>query len=681
MGRVWGGLVAFVPLAALAQQPPETVVVTATRTPQPALEVPASIDRVSGDQIRDLRQQVNLSESLGAVPGITVQNRQNYAQDLQIQSRGFGARSTFGVRGIRLIADGIPATMPDGQGQAATFALGSADHIEVLRGPFSVLYGASSGGVITLETMDGPEVPTGEADLLLGSYRTWRAALKFGGQWGDVNALGDLSRFESDGYREHSWVRRDLFNAKLTDGPLTLVANSIRQPNTQDPLGLTRAQVEQDPRQATPQAVQFNTQKSVSQDQLGGTLRERLGGGRVEAMLYVGQRAVQQYLAIPLATQLAPTHSGGIVDLDRNYGGGALRWFRTFGTVGFAAGAEYDVMYERRRGFINNNGVIGALKRDEDNTVTGTGYYAQAEWKPTDRWSLVAGARYSRVAFKSNDYFIVPGNPNDSGSRTYSATTPTAGLSFRVMPNLSLYGTVGRGFETPTFLELAYRNSGSGLNFDLNASTSRHAEVGVKALAPGWGRVNAALFDIVTQNEIVVDRNSGGRATFKNVGHTDRKGFELGGETLLKGPWQLRGAYTFLNATFREGFTTSITTTPAQVPVPAGTTLPGVPKNQAYGELRYRREPFQASVEVLHRSSVPVNDPNTDFADPFTVWNLAAGLVQQRGRLRLSEFVRVDNVGDRNYVGSVIVNETNFRYFEPAPRRNMSAGIQASLQF
>src|ERR1043166_3419853 len=240
MGRVWGGLVAFVPLAALAQEPPETVVVTATRTPQPALEVPASIDRVSGDQIRDLRQQVNLSESLGAVPGITVQNRQNYAQDLQIQSRGFGARSTFGVRGIRLITDGIPATMPDGQGQAATFALGTADHIEVLRGPFSTLYGNSAGGVIAIDTMDGPEVPTGEADVLFGSYRTWRSALKFGGQWGAGNGIGDVSRFETDGYRQHSSATRDLFNGKLKSGDWTVVANSIRQPQTQDPLGLTR---------------------------------------------------------------------------------------------------------------------------------------------------------------------------------------------------------------------------------------------------------------------------------------------------------------------------------------------------------------------------------------------------------------------------------------------------------
>jgi iron complex outermembrane receptor protein len=181
-------LVALAPALAGAQE--DAVVVTATRAPQPSLQVPASIDRIEADEIREGRPQVNLSESLGRVPGIVVQNRQNYAQDLQISSRGFGARSTFGVRGIRLIADGIPATMPDGQGQAATFSLSSAERIEVLRGPFSALYGNASGGVIAIETRDGPATPTGEASLLAGSYDTWRAGLLFGGQWGPLNAIG-----------------------------------------------------------------------------------------------------------------------------------------------------------------------------------------------------------------------------------------------------------------------------------------------------------------------------------------------------------------------------------------------------------------------------------------------------------------------------------------------------------
>src|SRR4051812_40085231 len=193
----------------------EGVVVSATRVPQPSLEIPASVDRLYGDELREGRPQVNLSESLGRVPGITVQNRQNYAQDLQVQSRGFGARSTFGVRGIRMHADGIPATMPDGQGQAGNFDLGSARSIEVLRGPFSTLYGASAGGVILVETEEGAEVPTLEPSVLFGSYGTYREATKVGGTWGALNGIGDLSRFHTDGYRDHSAATRDLANGKL----------------------------------------------------------------------------------------------------------------------------------------------------------------------------------------------------------------------------------------------------------------------------------------------------------------------------------------------------------------------------------------------------------------------------------------------------------------------------------
>src|SRR5438094_2005021 len=679
MRRILGALALGACTPAFAQV--ETVVVTATRSPQSTLEIPASIDRIYGDEIREGRAQVNLSESLGRVPGIAVQNRQNYAQDLQIQSRGFGARSTFGVRGIRLIADGIPATMPDGQGQAATFALGTAERIEVLRGPFSALYGNASGGVIVVDTMDGPDTPMAEVDVLGGSYGTWRGSLKVGGQFGAVNAIGDLSRFQTDGYRAHSAATRDHFNGKLKYGDLTVVANSLRQPDTQDPLGLTRAQLEQDPRQATPQAIQFNTKKTISQDQVGGTYKQHLGDGRGEAMFYLGQRQVEQLLAIPVATQNGATHSGGVVNLDRSYGGGALRWFTNLAAVRLSLGAEYDAMYERRKGFINNNGIIGSLKRDENNTVNSTALYTQAEWKFAERWALHGGARHTRVNFYSNDYFIAPGNPNDSGERGHRATTPVAGIVFRATEPISSYGNVGRGFETPTFVEIAYRNGGSGLNFGLDASRSRHTELGVKNVVPTWVRWNAALFNVVTSNEIVVDTNSGGRAIFKNVGHTDRKGFELGAETLLPGRFQLRAAYTRLDATFREGFVTSITTTTATVNVPAGATLPGVARNQLYGELRYRQAPFHASLEGLHRSSVPVNDPNTDFADGFTVWNLAAGLEQRRGQWRVSEFARIDNLANRNYVGSVIVNETNFRYFEPAPRRNKSIGVQASVTF
>jgi iron complex outermembrane recepter protein len=671
-------LVSAAPRVALAQG---EVVVTATRVDQPSLEIPASIDRVYAEEIREGRLQVNLSESLGRVPGITVLNRQNYAQDLQISSRGFGARSTFGVRGIRLIADGIPASMPDGQGQASTFDLGSAERIEVLRGPFSSLYGNAAGGVINVVTEDGPAIPSLEMGLYGGNYDTWRGALKFGGQWGALNAVGDASRFSTDGYRDHSAALRDQLNAKgriaLGDaGKLTLVATSLRQPDTQDPLGLTAAQVAQNPRQVVPQAIQFDTRKTIEHDQAGATFEHAFSAQhRLQASGWLGTRFVEQYLAFQGSTPA--TTSGGVVNLDREFGGGALRWFGELALAGrplrLSLGVEHERMAERRRGFENNNGVAGALRRDEDDTVSSTGTYAQAEWKLGERWSAHLGVRSTQVSFESVDYYIAPGNPDDSGTKDYSATTPVAGLLFRLDPATSLYANFGRGFETPTFAELAYRNAGSGLNLALEAAESRHFEIGAKRVRAGAYRASVALFDIETENEIVTDQSSGGRTTFRNAGRTQRRGIEIGAELLRPGPVEARAAYTYLDAAFEGGFGA----------IAAGNMLPGVPKHQFYAEGAWRYAPagVRVAAEFLYRSEVAVNDINSQFAGSYGVLNLVFGLEQRGARWRLHEFLRIDNVGDRNYIGSVVVNDANGRYYEPAPQRSILVGLQASLQF
>jgi iron complex outermembrane receptor protein len=693
---------ALAPLAADAQlKPPppkdvalEEVVVTATRIEERSFDLPVSIDRVDRSVIREDRPQVNLSESLNRVPGVVVQNRQNYAQDLQISSRGFGGRSTFGVRGLRLIADGIPATMPDGQGQAATFNLGSADRIEVLRGPFSSMYGNAAGGVIQIFTADGPPEPTLSGGFFAGSYDTWKLGAQFGGTSDRLNYIGDVSRFQTDGYRDHSFARRDQLNAKVkydlgNRGVLTMIVNSLDQPETQDPLGLTGAQVAQNRRQAGTGAVDFNTRKSIAQTQAGLTYGLDVSASdRLEARAYSGDRQVTQYLAIPLATQAAATHSGGVVDLDRGYGGAGLRWTHLAelgGTpLSASAGIDYDRQAERRTGFINNLGVVGALKRFEDDTVSNTDLYAQLEWQFAPRWNLLAGLRHSRVEFESVDYFIAPGNPNDSGSIAYSKTTPAAGLTFKLSPAVNLYGNLGRGFETPTFAELAYRADGTtGLNFALRPATSKHAEIGAKAKIGESMRVNAALFRIDVTDEIVVNTNAGGRSTFKNAPGTRRDGFELAWNGRFLYGFEAAVAYTYLDATFTQPFTTVISTPSIPVTVNAGSRLPGVPPQTLYGELIWRYAPagFHAGVELRHNGKVYVNDPNTEAAGAYTVWNLRAGFEQRGRNWRIAEFVRVDNVSDKQYIGSVIVSEANNRFYEPAPGRNYLVGVQASLQF
>jgi iron complex outermembrane receptor protein len=381
--------------------------------------------------------------------------------------------------------------MPDGQAQAASFDLSSAERIEVMRGPFSTLYGNAAGGVIQLFTADGPPEPTLSGSVFAGSYNTYKGDLQFGGQARNLNYMLDASRFHTDGYRDHSTATRDQTNSKfkmpLQAGVVTMVVNTLDQPETQDPLGLTRAQVIANPRQADQSAYTFNTRKSVRQNQAGLVYDLNVGSAdSVQARTYIGDRQVTQFLAIPLAAQSAASSAGGVVDLDRGYEGMGIRWSHKFvegeRPLTFTSGFDYDRMAENRRGYINNNGLAGALKRNEDDVVTNSDVFGQLEWKFAPRWSLITGLRYSRVAFNSKDYFITPGNPDDSGSISFSKTTPVAGVMFQASPTVHLYGNVGRGFETPTFAELAYRPGGAtGLNFALTPSTSLHKEVGVKA--------------------------------------------------------------------------------------------------------------------------------------------------------------------------------------------------------
>ncbi len=670
------------------------VVVSATRGEQRSFDAPASIQGVTQETLREAGPQINLSESLNRVPGVVVLNRQNYAQDLQLSIRGFGARSTFGIRGVRLLVDGIPATIPDGQGQASTISLPSAARIEVLRGPLAQLYGNAAGGVVQVFTRDGPAQPELGADAWFGSYGTRRYGLSGGGQAGALNYYADYSTFETDGYRAHGAAERKQLNAKLRydlspSTRFTLVGNFFDQPTSQDPAGLSRAQLTADRRQAGTNAIAQNAGKSVSQNQLGLVAEHAINAdNRFTARVYYGQRELDSRLTVPLGAQQANTSAGGIIKLDRDYAGVGLQYSNRTrlaqGVLTSTVGIDYDRAKDARLGYINNAGVQGALKRDEDNTFSSFDYFAQLAWAINPDWTLTGGVRRSTVKFEVDDRFIqagTPVNPNDSGSVDYSATNPVLGITRHLSESVNLYANVGRGFETPTFTEIAYRNGGSGPNFLLAASRSNHAEVGVKARLGPDHRIDLALFTIRTDDELVVETNSGGRSTFKNAGRTQRDGVELSYTGRLSRDFTTLVALTTLNARFKDSFTGS------SGAVAAGNKLPGVPDRFLYGELAWRPAMsgwltgLNAGIELVHAGKLYVNDTNSDSAAGYTIFNLRAGLEQRVGAWRFREFVRLDNVGDRDYVASVIVNDANGRYFEPAPGRTWLLGVSAAYTF
>ncbi|WP_064145534.1 TonB-dependent receptor PqqU, partial [Klebsiella pneumoniae] len=662
----------LLPLIAAAQAADEqTMVVTAAPTTVSELDTPAAVSVVNGDEMRQAAPRVNLSESLGAVPGLQVQNRQNYAQDLQLSIRGFGSRSTYGVRGLRIYVDGIPATMPDGQGQTSNIDIGSVDTIEVLRGPFSALYGNSSGGVINVTSQTGTQPPTVEASSYYGSFGTWHYGMKATGAVGDGSHAGDVdytvstNRFTTHGYRDHSGARKNLANARLgvrinDVSKLTLLLNSV-DIKANDAGGLTADEWRDNPRQS-PRGDQYNTRKNTRQTQAGLRYERQLSAqDDLSVMMYAGERETTQFQSIPRAPQLKPSHAGGVIDLTRHYQGIDTRLTHRgelLVPVTLTAGLDYENMSERRKGYENfvmvngapQYGEQGALRRNERNLMWNVDPYLQTQWQLTDKLSLDAGVRYSSVWFDSNDYYITPGNGDDSGDASYHKWLPAGSLKYALTDAWNVYLSAGRGFETPTINELSYRSDNqSGLNFGLKPSTNDTVEIGSKTRI-GNGLFTAALFQTNTDNEIVVDSSSGGRTSYKNAGKTRRQGMELGLDQQFGESWRLKAAWTWLDATYRTNVCDDASCN--------GNRIPGIARNMGYASFGYQPEQgWYAGSDIRYMSDIMANDENTAKAPSWTVVGLTTGYKWSYGRMDMDLFGRIDNLFDREYVGSVIVNE------------------------
>ncbi|HBV4904396.1 TPA: TonB-dependent receptor [Klebsiella pneumoniae] len=686
----------LLPLIAAAQAADEqTMVVTAAPTTVSELDTPAAVSVVNGDEMRQAAPRVNLSESLGAVPGLQVQNRQNYAQDLQLSIRGFGSRSTYGVRGLRIYVDGIPATMPDGQGQTSNIDIGSVDTIEVLRGPFSALYGNSSGGVINVTSQTGTQPPTVEASSYYGSFGTWHYGMKATGAVGDGSHAGDVdytvstNRFTTHGYRDHSGARKNLANARLgvrinDVSKLTLLLNSV-DIKANDAGGLTADEWRDNPRQS-PRGDQYNTRKNTRQTQAGLRYERQLSAqDDLSVMMYAGERETTQFQSIPRAPQLKPSHAGGVIDLTRHYQGIDTRLTHRgelLVPVTLTAGLDYENMSERRKGYENfvmvngapQYGEQGALRRNERNLMWNVDPYLQTQWQLTDKLSLDAGVRYSSVWFDSNDYYITPGNGDDSGDASYHKWLPAGSLKYALTDAWNVYLSAGRGFETPTINELSYRSDNqSGLNFGLKPSTNDTVEIGSKTRI-GNGLFTAALFQTNTDNEIVVDSSSGGRTSYKNAGKTRRQGMELGLDQQFGESWRLKAAWTWLDATYRTNVCDDAGCN--------GNRIPGIARNMGYASFGYQPEQgWYAGSDIRYMSDIMANDENTAKAPSWTVVGLTTGYKWSYGRMDMDLFGRIDNLFDREYVGSVIVNESNGRYYEPAPGRNYGIGLNLAWRF
>ena len=667
----------------------DEVVVSASRTGQRSFDAPAAIQLIDRATIENAGPQVNLSESLNRVPGLTILNRQNYAQDLQVSIRGFGARSAFGIRGIRLLIDGIPATTPDGQGQGSSISLTSTDRIEVLRGPLAQMYGNSSGGVIQAFTRDAPAQPEFGAQYYVGAFGMHRADVQYAGRINDYGLVADYSTFGTNGYRANSKTERKQFNGKLSfdvheSTHVNVVVNQFDMPLAQDPVGLTAAQMAANPEQAGTNAISRGVRKEVRQNQIGSALVHTIDTNRsVSARAYYGTRDNVQYQAgIPPAT---PT--GAWVGLNRAYYGAGLQYnaqSRLGATpLTWVAGYEFDRSRETRQGGAAAVGVKTSTTRNEDNQAENSDFFAQATARVSDHVSVVAGLRYSTVRFSSDDDFL--GDGNGSGATSFSAASPVLGLTYHASDSLNLYANYGKGFESPTLAEVAYSGAGvPAFNTSVNASSSQHYEVGAKWAPSPRSRLDFAVFQIESKDEIVVASSTGGNSTFKNAPGTLRTGWELAGSTLLTPHVRAMVAASMVDATFSKTFTSGTTT------VASGNKIPGIPQSFLFSELLWSSQKMDnskkasalgshAGIEFIQAGRLIANDVNTASANGYATFNMKASHSWAMDSGSLTTYARIDNLTDQRYVGSVIVNQASSQFYEPAPGKNWTLGLRLVL--
>ena len=658
----------------------EEVVVFATRIPTGITDLPFAAGRVGKEEIQFARQQLGLDEALATIPGLFFQNRYNFAQDLRIAIRGFGARSNFGIRGIRIFADDIPLTLPDGQGSVDAIDLGSAERIEVIRGPFSAVYGAASGGVINIHTEDGPETPFVSGRLNLGSYGYRQVQAKTGGDNGPWNWLANVSTTRLDGYRDHSEYRSDLLNSKFryqfNDGSrLTLLISAVDQPEAQDPGGLNAGEVADDRRQAAPRNLLYNAGESLDQQTLGLTWHKDINENQV---LMLRTYHVSRDFNNRLPFDVNSNGQGGSVDLDRKFSGlgGNYRWTSDLGgdqpgdpggrTNQLVLGFEYDAQRDLRKRFANNQGTLGDLTTNQDEDVTTSAVYVEDAWDITGNLALTLGARYDDVDYEVTDRTGGGG----SGQADFTQFSPMAGLLWSIRPGMKLYGNISRAFDPPTTTELANPEGSTGFNQDLDAQTATNYELGMKGLLVDRARYELALFHIDVKDAIVPFELAGsGQSFFENAGRSTHRGLEAALSMELLPGLTGSATYTWSDFTFDEF-------RGVDGEVFDGNRIPGIPEHLFNIDLAWSHSSgFYAGWDLLYAGSFYADNANRVETDDYLVSNLRAGYRRAGEHWEISPFVGINNLFDEEYIGNVRLNASFGRYYEPAPERNVYVGV------
>ena len=644
----------------------DEIVVRATRIETSTADLARSVSIIDKDRIQRGTQQLALDEALAGVPGLYLQNRYNFAQDLRVALRGFGARSAFGIRGVKVVVDGIPETLPDGQAGVDSIDLGSTERIEVLRGPSSSLYGNASGGVIAIQTESAGDTPFVEGSIAAGELGFQKYQLKLGGQSSAINYLVNVSTQELDGYRDHSFSEGSLLNSKLgweisNRDLLTVTFNYTDQPTADDPGGINADQAAADRRSARDRNVLFDTGEALDQQRLGLVYQH---DGRT------GDLLLRNYYVWRDFSNRLPFVGGGAVDIDRFfYGFGAQYAFDEVlpDAWALAVGFDIDRQDDERRRFNNEEGVRGDLSFDQDERVDANGFYLQSSYRINDQWLLSAGLRYDEVTFDIRDNFLA--NGDDSGEVSFDNWSPSIGVSYSFGNGL-LFANFSNSFETPTTTELANPDGSGGFNRLLDPQQADNLEIGYRGELDNLS-FELAVFSIDLEDELVPFELAAfpGRTFFANAGASDRTGVEAAAAWRSGTGFGVEASFTWSSFEFDDFVDDNGNDF-------SGNTLPGLPEQFGYLAFTYANDRgLDVRLESTYSGDLFANNANSVEVESYTVTSFRGSYEFSSGSWVFRPFLGLNNIFNERYNSNIRINAFGARYFEPAPERNVYAGI------
>lgn len=645
------------------------------RKPADLISEPQSVSVVDGEEIRKGRPAADLSEALDLVPGVFAQSSRNSAQDTRVSIRGFGSRARFGIRGVRVLVDGVPTTLPDGQTEIDSIDLAFVDHVEVVRGPISSLYGGGGGGIISLTTLSPTEDPDLRVRSTWGSHELARYEAVTRGRVADTGYVVGWARTTFGGYRDHASSRQNTTLAKLerrfglTDA--TLSFSGVWSPRADDPGALNQGELDDDRKQARTAAHEFDTGEELDQQKVSLVLSRPIAAGTVlRGSVYGLHRNFEN--SLPFSGALT---NGGQVDLDRSVYGASLSGNSEWRRFTFTTGIDVDAQRDLRKRYANVSGNRGELRFKQTEHVTSVGPFAELRYDFECGLGVVAGARYDWIEFDVSDRYLANGDQSDD--RRFRQLSPRFGLYYEPRPNMLVYGNVSTSFEVPTTTEMR-PVIGSGLDSDIDAESSLGYEIGVKGVLGDRLLYELVVFQIEVDDVLVpFEPFAPGDTFYRNAGETRRRGVELGLSAELRRGLSMRAGYTYADYEYSD-----YKSVLPGGPDFSGNREPNTSKHVLGAELRYDHPSGFFSVLALrHFTNLYVDDANSAKSKGATTSDARFGYDWTRDRLHVQPFFGVRNWSGVEYDGTIRPNGGFSRYFEPAPEVEVYGGLEVRLAF